>query len=73
MAFGIVEKLGGWDVVGDICEQRGAPFTEDARKKWRNRYPYKMPRDVVAALAAEASARSIEFDENDFVFIDEAA
>lgn len=69
--FPIVEKLGGWNEAERVLSARGVSFTGAGRAKWISRK--QLPRDVVAALGAEASARRIVFDVDDFAIPDDRA
>lgn len=65
--FPIVEKLGGWDVVDPLLEERGVSIGYEAKKKWR--HPDRgMPWQARFALALIARQRGVDWAESDFIF-----
>lgn len=70
--FPIIEKLGGWDAVKPLLDERGILPGEEAQRQWRKRQR-RLPRDVVALLGAEAASRGIAFTPEDFELSENAA
>lgn len=64
--FPIVQKLGGWAEANKALTRRGVVFSEISRKRAGAPSRGRLPRDVVAALASEASGRGIVFCVSDF-------